>query len=371
MMASYLRVSVFTCCMAVLTSFPASAHHAATATFDLSQSLEIEGVVTKFAFNNPHVAIYLMVTDEQGNEQEWMATAPAVAPFRSNWGWTEDTVQEGQYLKLIGRKARHNGPMILMERDDIEGGALVELNPEDGSLIRVLGGADAESGPNADLAIPELFLSDGRPNLSGTWNSSGGGPPPRPAAGSAPAPTPGPPAGGDRNSPPLNTAGRTLQETWDPAQDPAFVDCAPRSVHRVLLDRHTLRLTQEDDYVIVELEGDGSRRLIYLNAPTEVTTEHSPLGRAVAYYEGDTLVIETDRMSGGASSQAGNILSDQMTMVERYRRVDSDQGAGLELSIWLNDPIYLSTPWQLIQSRSLTGEYRFAETECQLPLYSN
>lgn len=366
----HFRVITFALVINVFAIFPAFAHHAATATFDVNQTAEIEGVVTKFAFKNPHVAIYLMVTDEDGNEKEWMATAPAVSPFR-NWGWSATTVEEGQYLKLVGRKARGDASMILMERDDIEGGKLFELNPEDGSVIRVLGGVDA--APTAEptlLERPQLELSDGRPNVTGTWVSGGGGPPPRPPAGETAAPRPAPPGGG-RNSAPLNAAGLALQEAWDPTQDPAFVDCLPRSVHRVLLDRHALKLTQGEDHVLVELEGDGSRRHIPINAPADVTAEHSVVGSSVARYEGDTLVIETNQMLGGPSSQGGNILSDQMTMVERYRRADNDQGAGLELSITLNDPTYLAAPWQTAQNRVLASDYPFAETECQMPLLTN
>lgn len=365
----YCRIIALALIANFFAAFPAVAHHAATATFDVNQTAEIEGVVTGFAFKNPHVAIYLTVTDENGTEEEWMATAPAVAPFR-NWGWTADTVQEGQYVKLVGRAARRDAPMILMEREDIEGGKLFELNPEDGSVIRVLGGEDV-----AAIAPPEsmdLLLDDGRPNLTGTWASGGGGPPPRSPAGAAgSAPPPPPPGGGGRNSAPLNDAGRELQATWDPTQDPAFVQCAQRSVHRVLLDRHTLKLTQGDDHVVVELEGDGSRRLIYLDTPADDAAEPSAYGTAVARYEGDALVIETSKMLGGPSSQGGNILSDQMTMVETYRRADTDQAAGLEISITLNDPVYLSAPWQSTQNRVLTGDYQFAETECQMPLFSN
>jgi hypothetical protein len=107
---------------------PVQAHHAATATFDTSQTTEIEGYVKEFSFRNPHITIRLAVTDENGVEKDWVATAPAVAGFR-RWGWTQDMLEEGQYVRLVGRASRFGRPMILIERGDIEGGKLLELNP--------------------------------------------------------------------------------------------------------------------------------------------------------------------------------------------------------------------------------------------------
>ena len=65
---------------AVVASLPAEAHHAAGAVFT-DEEIEIEGVVTEYNFNNPHVNIMLNVTDENGVETEWMVTGPAAPPI--------------------------------------------------------------------------------------------------------------------------------------------------------------------------------------------------------------------------------------------------------------------------------------------------
>ena len=329
--------------------FPAQAHHAATATFDTSQTMEIEGFVQDFRFNNPHVSIVLAVMDENGIESEWVASAPAVAGFR-RWGWTENTIEEGQYVRLVGRKARHDGPMILMERGDIEGGKLLEINPDDGTLIRILEGPKPNQKPN--LGIPGQQLSSGKPNLSGTWLATGPG-----GSGST-----------VRNNPEFTASGQALQDAWDETKDPAYLTCEARGLQRLVGTIQSVRITQREDYVVIEAEDNDTPRLIYLDGRGPANTEHTLRGHSAAHYEGDTLVVETTQLLIGASSGGGNILSDQTTITERYSRADDEQYAALAVDITYTDPVNLAAPlkggWRKLQ----TGDYEFAVTECHLPV---
>lgn len=348
-MNTYKRI--FVALLATTFCLPAFAHHAATATFDTSQTMEIEGYVREFSFNNPHVTITLAVVDENGMEKDWVASAPAVAGFR-RWGWTGDMIEEGQYVRLVGRKARHGGPMILIERGDIEGGKLLELNPDDGSLVRILEGPKPDQTP--DLSIPPLWLENGQPNLSGTWLALD------PAAGQ-----------NIRTQPQFTAAGQALQDQWDPTKDPAYTRCEPMGLHRVVTAIQSVRVTQRDDYVIIAQEGNNSQRLIYLDDRGPSSDEHSLQGHSTAHYEGNTLVVETDQLLGGPSGGSGVILSDQASIVERYSRADDGEYAALAVDITFTDPINLAAPWKAGWRKLLTSDYEFAETECYLPVLSS
>lgn len=342
-----IKVILLAVVIAAFGSLPAHAHHAATATFDTSQTIEIEGYVKEFSFNNPHVTITIGIPDENGMQKEWVASAPAVAGFR-RWGWTGDMIEEGQYVRLVGRTARHGGPMILIERGDIEGGMLLELNPDDGSLVRILEGPKPDQTP--DLAIPALWLDNGQPNLSGTFLALD-------------------PASGQniRTQPDFTAAGQVLQDSWDSAKDPAYTVCATRGLLRVVTAIQSVRVTQRDDYVIIAQEGDNTQRLIYLDGRGPESDGHSLQGHSTARYEGDTLVVETSQLLGGPSGGGGNILSDQTTIVERYSRADNDEHAALAADITFTDPVNLAASWKAGWSKYLTGDYEFAETECHLP----
>ena len=342
------RSLIATVVIAMMASCPVYAHHAATATFDTSQDREIEGYVTNFNFVNPHVTIMLDVEDDNGVSSEWVVTAPAVAGFR-RWGWTEETLEEGQFVRFVGRPARHDGPMILLERGDIEGGRLLEVSPDDGSLVRVLTGPSPDQTPNT-LVRPELELEDGRPNLSGTWLAiaPGGGTPQAAAQ--------------------FNATGQALQDAFDPTQDPAYTHCEPRSLVGDVTAIQSVRVTQNDDYVVLEYEGPGTERLVYLDGREARSGEHTRLGHSVARYEDDVLIIETNQLLGGLSNGRGNALSDEMTLVETYRRADDADDAALEMTMVITDPGHLAAPWERSWRKVQTYDYEFADVICRPPV---
>ena len=328
------------------------AHHAASASFITNETIEIEGRVDEFLFKNPHVNILLTVTGDDGAETQWMATAPATAPFR-RWGWTEDTIQEGQYLRLHGNPSRNGRPMILLEGSAFRAGedVVLELNP-DGSVIGpVVGGAPLERRI-AD-ALP-LTLGDGRPNLTGTWLG-------------------GDPGSTGRTPPPLNEAGRALQDAFDASTDPAFTECQEPGLVRTVMTIHSTEIEQHDDHVVVQYEGGGEGRVIYTDGRGPETNEHTRLGHGTARYEDGALVIETTQLLSRLSSLNGGMLSDQTRTVETYRRADDpERGPLLEMSIVITDPVYLEEPWEMgWQKPYATDRYEFTGVDCRVPFQAS
>ncbi|MFL2546027.1 MAG: DUF6152 family protein [Candidatus Rariloculaceae bacterium] len=335
--------------IATLGAAPVHAHHAASATFDVNEAIEIEGYVDEFVFKNPHVNLFLTVIDDEGVETQWLATAPATAPMR-RWGWTEDIIQEGQYLRLLGRPRRDGGPMILVDGQPFREGidTVFEIDPADGSVIRALG-ANPVDMRTAEMLAP--MLSDGRPNLTGTWLGSVGG-------------------STNRTPPPWNEVGAAIQATFDSATDPAFTECEAPGLVRTVMTINSVEIEQHDDWVSVTFEGGGEGRLINLNGRGPETDEHMRLGHAVARYENDALVIETTQLESRLSLITGNLLSNQTTTVETYRRADDpERGPLLELSLVITDPVYLDGPWEMRWHKPYAAdEYEFTGLDCRVPL---
>ena len=342
------------CLAGVLATGTVHAHHTAAAVFS-TDDIEIEGFVTEFNFKNPHLNIVLAVTDENGVETEWMATGPGPTPFR-RWGWTADTVQPGQYLRISGRKSRDGGPMLLMEATDIHGGRIVELNPADGAIARTVAVSSTISRPSRQAetptAIPTLDRrhGDGRPNLNGMWLGSR--------------------EGLGRNNPPLNARAAAEQERFDPFEDdPAFTECADAGLVRQAATIRPLRITQHDDRLVFEYEEFAARRVIYLDGRGPEREEHTLFGYHTARYEGDALIIETTQLLGNLSGPLGNALSDLATTVETYRRVDDPaSGPAIELRMVITDPGNLTSTWEIGTIKYYTTDpYDFVEVDCRLP----
>ena len=48
------------------------AHHGRGDTYDMGQEVELRGVVSRVSWRNPHIAIYLDVTDDDGRVETWI-----------------------------------------------------------------------------------------------------------------------------------------------------------------------------------------------------------------------------------------------------------------------------------------------------------
>ena len=345
-MSGYLAATVLM--GTALTVGVSDAHHSAAAAFT-TNVIEVEGVVTEFNFTNPHIDVFFDVSGENGEITRWVASGSAANLLRRR-GWTAETIEPGQYLRITGREARDSVPMVLL-------GSIVELDPADGSLVRNVEGESGYQEP-VGAAPLALTLSDGRPNFSGAWTM---GPPGGMGGGMG-----GPP--GDRTPAPYNDAGTAAQDGFDAVSDPA-VGCEPPGlVRQAGFTPHPVRMTQLEDRIVLEYEEYGGRREILLNAPQPDGTDHSNLGHSTARYEDDTLVIESSRLLENYTSPNGNPISDQTTTLETYWRMDDPNiGASLAMEMVITDPAYLTGPWTLRWQKYYTPGYEFIRVDCRIP----
>ena len=106
----------------VLCGQLAHAHHSQAPFFDQSRDVEIEGVVQRFDYRNPHAILYVEVTGANGDVVVWSLQLASIAVL-IRAGITPDIVAPGDRIKAVGHPAWN---------EDAHGMASVTITTEDG-----------------------------------------------------------------------------------------------------------------------------------------------------------------------------------------------------------------------------------------------
>ena len=93
---------------------PLAAHHG-TGTYDSTKSVTLSGVVTEFAFTNPHVALFFDVKDDSGKVVNWAIEMNSPGVLRRA-GWTKATFKAGDQITITVRPAKAGTPVGLINR---------------------------------------------------------------------------------------------------------------------------------------------------------------------------------------------------------------------------------------------------------------
>ena len=94
--------------LVLLLADPLSAHHANSA-YDRTKSISVSGTVTKWQFINPHAGIWLNVTDEENNVEEWAGEFQSIQDLYRFFKWNKDTFQPGDEITIVGNPDRRPG----------------------------------------------------------------------------------------------------------------------------------------------------------------------------------------------------------------------------------------------------------------------
>ena len=89
-----------------LASLPALAHHSFAAEFDVKQPITLKGTVTKVEWTNPHVWIYIDVTNDNGAVEHWQCENGAPNAL-ARMGWTRHSLSVGDKITIEGFRAKN------------------------------------------------------------------------------------------------------------------------------------------------------------------------------------------------------------------------------------------------------------------------
>jgi hypothetical protein len=100
-------LAVLLAVMVVLMSgIPASAHHSFSATYQESETIEIQGAIVQVSFRNPHSWVYVMALDKNGVMHRWGVEWGGVGQLAGQ-GMTRSSLIVGDEVIITGAPGRN------------------------------------------------------------------------------------------------------------------------------------------------------------------------------------------------------------------------------------------------------------------------
>ena len=122
--------------VSLIPGLPALAHHSFPAQYDAEQQITLTGTVTRVEWTNPHIFIYIDVTDDETGEPVNWALEMGGPNALLRLGWKRDSIQAGDVIIVDGALARDGSNLA---------NASTIVMAESGK--RMLAGSSADSNP--------------------------------------------------------------------------------------------------------------------------------------------------------------------------------------------------------------------------------
>ena len=217
-----------------------------------------------------------------------------------------------------------------------------------GALVAQQRGAAPAAPAAAAASEPAPRMADGRPDLFGVWWTGGdvggrgfGGGRGRGGRGAGPAP----PTFTGLYTPAAAAAAKKLTDNDDPT-----LKCIPTAFGTLNVSMFDVgavaQIVATPKFVVMLTETFHGFRLV----PTDGRAHRAEVppslrGDSVGRWDGDVFVVETKNFTDNTwiwAEGRASPHSDQLRIVERYRRVDRNT---LEIEATLHDPKVLTAPW--------------------------
>lgn len=328
----------------------AYSHHSFFGRFDTSTTIELEGLVTRVVWRNPHAHFFLEV-EQDGETLEWDLESGSPT-LMTRAGVPPNAVQAGQRIRVAAN------PPVTDKREAFATNILLpsgeELVLQTGATPkfrdRVTGDFSYRFRTQGDRGRPEL-------GLFRIWTFSG-------AAGPTSFLFP---ESINRNydleNYPLTDAARAAIAAFDPATDNPTNNCTPKGMPLIMEQPLPMQIVDRGDTIELVIEEYDLRRIVHMNATRAPEgTARTPLGYSTGAWDGDTLVVRTTHVSWPYFDQAGIPQSDQSVLTERFTAVE--EGSELEYVLVVDDPVNFTEPVTLTKTLLYVPDVELIPFDC-------
>ena len=304
-----------------------SAHHSFATHYDYDKEITVTGVVTDIRLANPHSFFEVDVTVAGGGIETWEIEGNSI-PLLARAGITADTFQLGETVTVTGMLSRDPDRSLMfgMRAEKPDGETYNLIRPDwdrPAPSITLVRGANQSSGVRDFAGIWLRVIREGE-----MLNKSGDSPLP------------------------LNEKGIAARAAYNPLES-QYKDCLPLDMPSLLTVPYPVEFRVTDDRVDVYHEYNAVLRRFVTDGMPRPSHETDQYGVSSARVAGNELTIVTDMFPPSTAGlgadfdswgKGANIPSSRhKRMTETFRLLND--GTILELSLILEDPEYLSEPF--------------------------
>jgi len=312
-------------CPTVLAVSAAYAHHS-PAEYDRGAIIELEGVAQSVLWRNPHVIIELAMTEANGRKLVWSLEAAAVSAQRRR-GVAEGMLQAGDRIRAAGYPSTRRPQHLLLEHVLLPSGTelLVGAAREPlWSRDSVGSGEETATAYNAAARKPTgLFRVWTRGEGQWPWYFR------------------------EADEYELTDWAAAKAAEYDQFEDNPLLDCTPPGMPSVMGNPYPMQFFDRGDTIEVRFEEFDVVRTIHMNDRRDAATvPRSPLGYSIGHWEGNTLVVATNRLNWAHFGRMGVPQSQSIEVSERFTVVD--EADRIDYEITMTDPeVFAGTiTWQ-------------------------
>lgn len=296
----------------VLQSPNTLAHHSRA---EFSQEIqELEGELVSVRWANPHPVFSVNVTNDAGAEELWQIQGFGSMYTLARGGVSGDDFTIGERVRFAGLLSTRRDKVLLGNNMLLENGDEIVLN----------GGAapywnDEAIGGQANWATTDEDLVDAAAENRGffrLWSQ------PHRSEGTTTL------EGAVSLHLPWNEAALAKRAAWDPLDDPDL-QCMPKGMPMVMVTPHPLTFSEAGSNIRIMAHEYSVERIIHIGDAGDPERQPlSPVGYSVGHWEGDTLVVETSRLTTPNYFFFGfwldnlNEVEERMTLSEDQSRLD-------------------------------------------------
>jgi len=303
------------------TPHAATAHHSRVTFFDMSQTVELAGEITRVQWKHPHVRYWIQADPEFGGALWELETTPPGLLERQ--GISREILAAGTHVRVAGPPSRVAEHTMEVSHVLLPDGREVLLHTgraprwTDNTVERALQDFSAVAVESAKATANGIFRVWTRPGLAGDDR---------------------PPFWLDNY--PLTAAASVTAAAWDAVTDIA-TGCEPKRMPEIMGSLWPIEFVDDGDTLRLKIEEFDLVRLIHL-APEQAAVTPVPLGHSIGRWDGGDLVVTTTGIDAGDLDGRGIPMSRNAELEERFR-LSADE-TRLDYSLTVTDPATFTAP---------------------------